>query len=510
MQLGSSETIDFNGMRLDPPGRSLRDASGHEVQLTRGEFAILTALARRPGQVLSRDQLLDAVSGRSADAFDRSIDNLISRLRRKIEPDPKKPRLILSVRGAGYKLSPRPDPGKLLLGAAAVPRCPILVVPFSNLSGGREISHLAGAVSVALMTELRHVIGAEIVSADGGRRNGRAAARYIVRGSVRRSAGDIRVNAQMIHARTGALIWAERFDGKLADIFAFESEVSARVARAVELELVNAESRAGSDRAGGLDIHDLVTCGYAGLYRPRTAENLAEARGVFARALRLDDRNAEALAGLGHTHISDVFCRWSTKPDVQVRLADEAAARAIEINPLLAYAHHVRGLVWRARHEHERALAAFDMAVQIKPSLAPAQAEIGFTKTILEGAENGFDPALDALALARRISPREPVLANWLYGIGVMHLKVGEIAQAIRWLNELIGQHPLPPALAYLAAAYALIGDEIRARSALREFVRMQPRETLWAFARRTLADHQILPGTRVFEGLRKAGLREA
>ena len=137
MQLGSSETIDFNGMRLDPPGRSLRDASGHEVQLTRGEFAILTALARRPGQVLSRDQLLDAVSGRSADAFDRSIDNLISRLRRKIEPDPKKPRLILSVRGAGYKLSPRPDPGKLLLGAAAVPRCPILVVPFSNLSGGR-------------------------------------------------------------------------------------------------------------------------------------------------------------------------------------------------------------------------------------------------------------------------------------------------------------------------------------------------------------------------------------
>ena len=91
-----------------------------------------------------------------------------------------------------------------------------------------------------------------------------------------------------------------------------------------------------------------------------------------------------------------------------------------------------------------------------------------------------------------------------------MHLKVGEIARAIRWLNKLIGQHPLPPALAYLAAAYALIGDEIRVRSALREFARMQPRETLWAFARRTLADHQILPGTRVFEGLRKAGLREA
>jgi adenylate cyclase len=496
-------------MRLDLPGRSLRDASGHELQLTRGEFAILTALARRPGQVLSRDQLLDAVSGRSAEAFDRSIDNLISRLRRKVEPDAKKPRFILSVRGAGYKLSPRADPGKSPPAAAASPRCPILVVPFSNLSGGRELTHLAETVSVALMTELRHVIGAEIVSADRRRRNSLAAARYVVRGSVRRSAGDIRVNAQMIQARTGALIWAERFDGKLADIFAFESEVSARVARAVDLELVNAESGDNSDRTGCLDIHDLVTRGYAGLYRPRTAENLAGARGFFTHALRLDDRNAEALAGLGHTHVSDILCRWSVDPRLQLRLAEEAATRAIETSPRLACAYHVRGLVSRVRQEHERARVAFDMAVQLNPSLAPAHAELGFTRTMLNGAENGLVYSLDALALARRISPREPVLANWLYGIGVAHLKIGENEQAIRWLNESIGLHPLPPALAYLAAVYALIGDDRRAQSALFEFARMQPRETLQAFARRIFADHQILPGSRVFEGLRRAGLKE-
>src|ERR1700734_1017332 len=79
------ETIGFNGMVLDVAGHSLVDAGGREVRLTQGEFAILVALARRPGQVLSREQLLDAVSGRCADAFDRSIDNLIARLRGKIE-----------------------------------------------------------------------------------------------------------------------------------------------------------------------------------------------------------------------------------------------------------------------------------------------------------------------------------------------------------------------------------------------------------------------------------------
>ena len=72
-------------MTLDLAGHSLVGPKGREVQLTRAEFALLAVLASRPGRVLSRDRLLDTVSGRRADAFDRSIDNLIARLRRKIE-----------------------------------------------------------------------------------------------------------------------------------------------------------------------------------------------------------------------------------------------------------------------------------------------------------------------------------------------------------------------------------------------------------------------------------------
>lgn len=81
--------------------------------------------------------------------------------------------------------------------------------------------------------------------------------------------------------------------------------------------------------------------------------------------------------------------------------------------------------------------------------------------------------------------------------------------EAVKWPNESIGLNPLPPALAYLAAAYALNGDDARARSTLREFSRKRPHETLASFRRRLLADHQIVPGSRIFEGLRKAGLRE-
>ena len=83
------------------------DAEGRELPLTRAEYAVLKDLASSPGKVLSRNQLRQAFTGRGADPFDRNIDMLVARLRRKIEPDPKNPQFIISVPGAGYKLVDR-------------------------------------------------------------------------------------------------------------------------------------------------------------------------------------------------------------------------------------------------------------------------------------------------------------------------------------------------------------------------------------------------------------------
>jgi predicted ATPase/DNA-binding response OmpR family regulator/class 3 adenylate cyclase len=99
------EVLAFDGFTIDLAGRSLRDSRGSEVPLTRSEFALLVVLARRPGRVLSRDQLLDAALGRPAEPYDRSVDVLVGRLRKKIEPDPKSPRFILTVVGEGYKFA---------------------------------------------------------------------------------------------------------------------------------------------------------------------------------------------------------------------------------------------------------------------------------------------------------------------------------------------------------------------------------------------------------------------
>lgn len=391
---GRPETLKINGMTLDLSGHSLVDAAGRQVRLTRGEFALLATFARHPGRVLSRDRLLDAVSGRRAGTFDRSIDNMVARLRRKIERNAKKPCLVITVPGVGYQFvarSPVSD-APSQPGAAGVS---LLVLPFASLGGGALLSHVADGISTMLTAELEHIIGATVLGegaprsagADAARAIGRRrGARYVLRGWVRRSGDEVRVNSCLTEVRSGAQVWAECIDGRVAALFAFETEVTARIARAIELELVAVESRSGRDRRGGPSLMDLVASGRGYLNRPRSAQNLGRARALFESALRLDDRCSEAIAGLAQTHISDALNGWSKDPAEQVHRAETLAARAIEMKPRFAYAYYLKGLALRVQARHGQALAALERAIQLTPSLAPAYVELGFTRQISGGA----------------------------------------------------------------------------------------------------------------------------
>jgi len=101
--------VKIEDCKLDLAGHTFVDGSGREVRLTRAEAALLTAFLDSPRRVLSRDQLRYAVAGRGAEPYDRSVDMLVARLRRKIEPDPKAPRFILSVQSVGYKFDVGPQ-----------------------------------------------------------------------------------------------------------------------------------------------------------------------------------------------------------------------------------------------------------------------------------------------------------------------------------------------------------------------------------------------------------------
>jgi len=104
----AARTLRFGGFSLDLDARRLLDPAAREIVLTAMEFDLLKVLVERPNRVLSRDQLLDLAHGKEIEPFDRSIDVRITRLRKKLGEDPLNPRLIRTVRGAGYMFVPDP------------------------------------------------------------------------------------------------------------------------------------------------------------------------------------------------------------------------------------------------------------------------------------------------------------------------------------------------------------------------------------------------------------------
>lgn len=101
-QQSSDQRFRFEGWLLDVNRRDLSRANGQTLELTTSEFNLLEAFVQRPHRVLSRDDIMDLLKGQDWSPLDRSIDNLIARLRKKVEPDPERPRLIKTVRGVGY------------------------------------------------------------------------------------------------------------------------------------------------------------------------------------------------------------------------------------------------------------------------------------------------------------------------------------------------------------------------------------------------------------------------
>ena len=248
--------VRFAAFTLDFDGCSLSRADGGDVPLTHKEFVLLREFVRHPGRVLSRDYLLDALAGRRADPFDRSIDVLVGRLRRKIEPDATRPTLVVTVPGEGYKLAapievhaikpaseaaaptPRDSTRDGPDARLALPDKPsIAVLPFHNMSGDPEQDYFADGMVEDIVTGLSRIKWLFVIARNSSavfkgkavdvRQVGQdLGVRYLLEGGVRKSGGRVRITTQLVEAETGAHLWADKFDGNLEDIFDLQDQIT--------------------------------------------------------------------------------------------------------------------------------------------------------------------------------------------------------------------------------------------------------------------------------------------
>jgi TolB-like protein len=313
--------VRFGDFTLDLDGCLLSNTDRGVISLTRGEFALLREFIRHPGRVLSRGHLIDVLGGKRPDPFDRSIDMLVGRLRRKIEPDAKPPRLIVTVPGEGYKFaapvrtgslesdseSVTPKPTASLSHKQQPPRLSMIVLPFANLSGDLEQEYFADGVTESLTTDLSRIRGAVVIARNTAfaykgkqldvKTVGRELnVRYVIEGSIQRGGNRIRVNVQLNAAETGNHLWAERFAKPLTDRFDMQDEIVARLANALNAQLAAAAAR-HAEQTSNPDSMDLYFQGMAWLNKGHAPENVEQAHRCFNRALLADPGNVEALVG---------------------------------------------------------------------------------------------------------------------------------------------------------------------------------------------------------------------
>jgi adenylate cyclase len=563
----------FAGLVLDLDACILQRESGEAIALTRGEFALLREFVRRPGRVLSRDFLLDAAVGRRNAPFDRSIDVMVGRLRKKVEPDPKHPSVIQTVSGEGYRfttpLAPRkraaeaviattagspgdtatPPPSAspqtwralwpilaaavalcLIAAAAAIqwravpqkaPRLSIVVLPFENMSGDREQDYFADGITDDLTTDLSHLQDSFVISrgtaftykgkpVDAKEIGRELGARYLLEGSVRRLGENVEVNAQLISTETGAHVWADRFQGERRALGELQVDVVSRLANSLGVELVKAEAlRSMRERPNNLDAVDLAM-------RATAKAN----SGVSTKSTNND--------------VIDL-CEGALALDPQNERAMVELANALFIRVLLLWSDDPVGDAARAERLADSALALRPddaWAHLAKSNVFVAKRQWGTAIPQIEAAI-ALDPnnasaharasyyrmflgrtedGFSGVESALRLSPRDPSISYWQFYMCQLHTQLGQWEQAIEWCGKSIAGNP-QYWFAYvdLAAANAWASHDQEAKEAAAQLRKLNPNFTTRTWASIHWSDDPTFNAqySRIVEGLRKAGIPE-
>jgi TolB-like protein/class 3 adenylate cyclase/Flp pilus assembly protein TadD len=376
---------------------------------------------------------------------------------------------------AKAKLSPAPE-------KSAPPRLSIAVLPFANIGGDPEQEHFVDGIMESLTTDLSRIRHAVVIGRNTAfTYKGKAVdlkqiarelnVRYVLEGSVQRGGNRMRVNVQLIDADTGNHLWAERFDKPLADLFDMQDEIVARLAGALNAQLVAAEARR-AEQAPNPDSMDLYFQGMAWFNKGQTPDNLAQASSFFDRALTADPDNVDALVGSASAEAAQGISSFAADPVAAFAAAEAKLTKALSSVPDHARAHMNLGLVHIWTKRAAEGIAECEHALALDRNLANAHSAIGLGKIFVGRPEETEAHIAEAL----RLSPRDTQAYIWMTNVGIAKNQVASWAQAVAWFRRSIeANRNYPLTYFQLAAALAKLGRLDEARSAAKAGLALNP-----------------------------------
>ena len=401
---------------------------------------------------------------------------------------------------------------------SSAPRLSIVVLPFANIGGDPEQDYFVDGVTESLTTDLSRISGSFVIARNSAfsykgksidvRQVGRELnVRYALEGSVQRGGGRFRVNVQLIDAKTGNHLWAERFDKPIADLFDVQDEIVSRLANTLTSQLVEVEAQR-AERSPHPDATDLNFQGWAFANKGITPEYMTIARSFFKRALALDPKNIEALVGMASIDLGMAANHLIDDGVARLAVAETALTRALSLAPQHARAHMVMGVVRIYTNRAAQGLAQCEQALMLDRNLASAHGFIGLGKNFLGCGEETEAHIQEAF----RLSPRDITAYWWMVFVAGAKLQLNADAEAVTWLRRSIEANPNWPLSHFLlAAALTLLGSLDEARAAAKAGLALDPSFTIHRFRDGASSGNPtfLAKRERVYQGMRMAGVPE-
>jgi adenylate cyclase len=425
--------------------------------------------------------------------------------------------VVVIVGGAWYFLAGnRTAPVASNAAPAEPPHLSIVVLPFTNLSGDPAQDYFADGITENLTTDVSRFRDSFVIarntaftykgkSVDAKEIGKELGVRYVLEGSVQRDQNRVRVNAQLIDAETGAHIWADRFEEDLADLFKLQDQVVARLANALNYELVRADAETAA-HSRNPDLIDLDMRGAEALWRFQqqpTKDGLMAIRALFEQALKIDPDDPEALGGDAATYLNEKLFGWANpETDYEAKVLGQAD-RAIALAPRTAWNYSTKS-VWLTMTGHPKeGLGVADAALAINPKYAAEYSYRAYAETAL----NQFEQAKSDLQQAMRLSPLDPRMGAFHDKMAWAELGLGHFDAAIEESSRAIDVGS-KAWFTYrcLATAHGLKGDIEDAKAPLAEARRFNPKLSIKWMTGTKLFPNYSQPW---YDALRKAGLPE-
>ena len=392
----------------------------------------------------------------------------------------------------------------------------IAVLPFKNLSGDSDQEYFADGVAEDIITALSRNRWLMVIarnssftykgqSVDMKQVGAQLGALYVLDGSVRMGGDRVRIAVQLIDARSGKQMWAERYDRVLEDIFTVQDEVTEAIVAAIAPELGKAEQqRATAKTPENLDAWGLYQRGMWHLYR-RTKDDLTESRRLFEAALSLDPGLCPACSGLVDAYYYEVVLGLTDSAADNRDKALDIARKAVELDPDDAAAHCAMGKARIMRREHALAVPDLRLAIDLNPSLAWAHYGLGAASVFSGDAEHAVSHLEDAI----RLSPRDQHMGSFMVRLAEAYLLKRDDQRAVEWARKALQQQGFQwSRYAALLAALGYLGEREQAEQVLGECLAQRPDLSV-AMVRETHLFTDAAALEHILAGLRKAGVPE-